>query len=138
MQSDVTHVPYLFVRNPGWHAFYDQDGAVAEATRRKVYDMLAAEKMMVQGFHYPFPAHAYIEKSGDGYRETMVPLERRDLTDRAGYRGTPPAGLPFCGARPPKKEKGFRKKKKTKKKKTPPKAAGEKNKPPPNKKKIIK
>jgi glyoxylase-like metal-dependent hydrolase (beta-lactamase superfamily II) len=72
VQSDVTHVPYLFVRNPGWHAFYDQDAAMAEATRRKVYDMLAAEKMMVQGFHYPFPAHAYIEKSGNGYRETMV------------------------------------------------------------------
>jgi len=73
VQSDVTHVPYLFVRHPGWHAFYDQDGAMAETTRRKVYDMLVADKMMVQGFHYPFPAHAYIEKSGDGYREIMVP-----------------------------------------------------------------
>ena len=72
VQSDLTHVPYLFVRNPGWHAFYDQDAAMAEATRRRVYDMLAAEKMMVQGFHYPFPSHAYVEKSGNGYRETMV------------------------------------------------------------------
>jgi glyoxylase-like metal-dependent hydrolase (beta-lactamase superfamily II) len=72
VQADVTHVPFLFVRNPGWHAFYDQDAAMAETTRRKVYDMLAAEKMMVQGFHYPFPSHAYVEKSGSGYRETMV------------------------------------------------------------------
>ena len=73
VQGDVTHVPYLFARNPGWHAMYDQDPVAAEATRRKVYDMLAAEKMMVQGFHYPFPAHAYIEKTANGYRETMVP-----------------------------------------------------------------
>jgi len=72
VQSDVTHVPYLFVRHPDWHAAYDQDATMAEATRRKVYDMLAAEKMMVQGFHYPFPSHAYIEKNGNGYRETMV------------------------------------------------------------------
>jgi glyoxylase-like metal-dependent hydrolase (beta-lactamase superfamily II) len=72
VQGDVTHVPYLFARNPGWHAFYDQDPAMAEATRRKVYDMLVAEKMMVQGFHYPFPAHAYIEKTATGYREIMV------------------------------------------------------------------
>ncbi|MEA2928953.1 MAG: hypothetical protein QOG38_1381 [Hyphomicrobiales bacterium] len=72
VQADVTHVPFLFVRNPGWHAFYDQDAAMAETTRRKVYDMLSAEKMMVQGFHYPFPSHAYVEKSGNGYRETMV------------------------------------------------------------------
>ena len=72
VQADVTHVPYLFARNPGWHMMFDQDPVMAEATRRKTYDMLAAEKMMVQGFHYPFPAHAYIEKTATGYRETMV------------------------------------------------------------------
>jgi glyoxylase-like metal-dependent hydrolase (beta-lactamase superfamily II) len=73
VQADVTNIPALFVRNPGWHAFFDQDAKMAEETRRKVYDMLAAEKMMVQGFHYPFPAVAYIEKSGSGYREIPVP-----------------------------------------------------------------
>jgi glyoxylase-like metal-dependent hydrolase (beta-lactamase superfamily II) len=73
VQADVTNNPALFVRNPGWHAFFDQDGAVAEATRRKVYDMLVAEKMMVQGFHYPFPANAYVEKTASGYREVPVP-----------------------------------------------------------------
>ena len=73
VQGDVTHVPYLFVRNPGWHLVFDQDANKAEATRRKVYDMLASERMIVQGFHYPFPAHAYIEKTATGYRETMVP-----------------------------------------------------------------
>jgi glyoxylase-like metal-dependent hydrolase (beta-lactamase superfamily II) len=72
VQADVTHVPFLFARNPGWHAFYDQDPAMAEATRRKVYDMLAAEKMLVQGFHYPFPSLGYVEKSGSGYREMPV------------------------------------------------------------------
>jgi glyoxylase-like metal-dependent hydrolase (beta-lactamase superfamily II) len=73
VQADVTHVPFLFARNPGWHAFYDQDGPKAEATRRRVYDMLSAERMLVQGFHYPFPALAHVEKSGAGYREIPVP-----------------------------------------------------------------
>ena len=73
VQADVTHVPFLFARNPGWHAMYDQDPAMAEATRRKVYDMLVAEKMLVQGFHYPFPSLAHVEKSGTGYREIPVP-----------------------------------------------------------------
>jgi glyoxylase-like metal-dependent hydrolase (beta-lactamase superfamily II) len=73
VQGDVTHVPWVNARNPGWHVFYDQDAAMAEATRRKVYDMLVAERMRVQGFHYPFPSLAYVEKSGDGYREIMVP-----------------------------------------------------------------
>ena len=72
IQSDVTHVPFLFVRHPDWHAFYDQDPVTAEATRRKVYDMLVADKMRVQGFHYPFPSLAHVEKAGDGYREIPV------------------------------------------------------------------
>jgi glyoxylase-like metal-dependent hydrolase (beta-lactamase superfamily II) len=72
VQADVTHVPFLFARNPGWHIFYDQDPVMAEATRRKVYDMLLAEKMLVQGFHYPFPSLGYVEKSVSGYRESPV------------------------------------------------------------------
>jgi glyoxylase-like metal-dependent hydrolase (beta-lactamase superfamily II) len=71
VQADITHTP-LFVRNPSWHVMYDQDPNMAEATRRKTYDMLASERMMVQGFHYPFPSRAYIEKTPTGYRETMV------------------------------------------------------------------
>ena len=73
VQADVTHAPFLFARTPGWHAYYDQDPVVAEATRRKVYDMLSAEKMLVQGFHYPFPSVAHVEKTATGYREIPMP-----------------------------------------------------------------
>ncbi|HEY2134848.1 MAG TPA: MBL fold metallo-hydrolase [Xanthobacteraceae bacterium] len=72
VQADVTHAPYLFARHPGWHAFYDHLPEQAEATRRKVYDMLAAERMTVQGFHYPFPSVAHVEKTATGYREIPV------------------------------------------------------------------
>jgi glyoxylase-like metal-dependent hydrolase (beta-lactamase superfamily II) len=72
VQGDLTHAPFLFVRNPGWRPYYDQDPVQAEAMRRKVYDMLAAEKMPVQGFHYPFPALAHVEKTATGYREIPV------------------------------------------------------------------
>lgn len=72
VQADVTNVPFLFVRNPGWHAAFDQDAPMAEQTRRKVYDMLAADRMMVQAFHYPFPGAAHVEKDGTGYRAVPV------------------------------------------------------------------
>jgi glyoxylase-like metal-dependent hydrolase (beta-lactamase superfamily II) len=72
VQADLTHAPFLFVRNPGWHPFFDHDPMQAEVMRRKVYDMLAAEKMLVQGFHYPFPALAHVEKTTAGYREIPV------------------------------------------------------------------
>ena len=68
IQSDVTNNPHLFVNNPGWHVQFDMDGPAAEATRRKVYDMLSADKMMIAGFHFPFPATGYIEKDGNNYR----------------------------------------------------------------------
>jgi len=72
VQADVTAASaLLFVRNPGWHAVFDMDGAMAEQTRRKTYDMAATDKMLIQGFHFPFPALGYIEKDGAGYR--MVP-----------------------------------------------------------------
>jgi glyoxylase-like metal-dependent hydrolase (beta-lactamase superfamily II) len=72
VQSDVTNNPALFVRNPGWHASFDQDGKMAEVTRRKVYDMVVADKLLMQGFHYPFPALGHVEKDGSGYR--LVPI----------------------------------------------------------------
>ncbi len=69
IQADVTagYAP-LFVTNPGWHAGGDMDGGKAEQTRRKLYDMLAAERMLLSGYHFPFPSLGYIEKAGSGYR----------------------------------------------------------------------
>ena len=72
IQSDVTNHPALFVTNPGWHLMFDQDPAMAETTRRKVYDMLSSEKMRVHGYHFPFPAQANISKDSDGYRYVPV------------------------------------------------------------------
>jgi glyoxylase-like metal-dependent hydrolase (beta-lactamase superfamily II) len=71
VQSDVTNIP-LFVKNPGWHLVFDMDGGKAEATRRKLFDMAVTEKMLVAGYHFPFPGAGYIEKDGEGYR--LVPM----------------------------------------------------------------
>jgi glyoxylase-like metal-dependent hydrolase (beta-lactamase superfamily II) len=72
VQSDVCNNAVLFAQHPEWHGFFDQDPPQAEATRRRVYDMLAAEKLPVQGFHFPFPALSRVEKSGSGYRVTAL------------------------------------------------------------------
>lgn len=73
IQSDVTNLPALFARHPHWQAIFDYDGAMAVATRLKTYEMLAAEGIRVQGFHYPFPGLARIEKRADGF--LAVPVE---------------------------------------------------------------
>lgn len=69
VQADVTSgIALVFVRNPDWFGGGDMDGPMAVATRRKLYDMLAAETMPMTGYHLPFPALGRIEKSGSGYR----------------------------------------------------------------------
>jgi glyoxylase-like metal-dependent hydrolase (beta-lactamase superfamily II) len=73
VQSDLTHHTALFSGHPGWHVFLDQDPDMAEATRRKVYDMIVAEKLLIQAFHAPFPGVGHLEITGDGYRFVPAP-----------------------------------------------------------------
>lgn len=68
LQCDVTNHPALFVRHPGWHASFDQDPIQAEATRRRIYEMLVSERIPVQGFHHPMPGLSVAERYHDGYR----------------------------------------------------------------------
>ena len=68
IQSDVTNIPEFFLRNPDWHCAYDIDAEQAQKTRHQFYDMAAAERATVVGFHFVFPSIGYVEKDGNGYR----------------------------------------------------------------------
>jgi glyoxylase-like metal-dependent hydrolase (beta-lactamase superfamily II) len=70
-QGDVSNVPDLFLRNPDWQVMFDSEPDKAVQTRRRIYDMASAEKILVAGYHFPFPGLGYIEKAGNGYR--LVP-----------------------------------------------------------------
>lgn len=65
---DATNNAYMFVRNPEWQVSYDTDGAMAVETRKRLLDRAAADKMLVGGYHWPFPAAGYIAKEASGYR----------------------------------------------------------------------
>ena len=67
----MTNIPELFLRHPDWHVAFDVDPVVAAQMRHKIYDMAAAERMTVVGFHFQFPSVGHIEKDGAGYR--LVP-----------------------------------------------------------------
>ena len=70
--SDTTQHPALFARNPDWQPQFDIDGPAAVATRKKLLDRAAADRMLVTGYHFPFPACGHIVKHGAGYEH--VPL----------------------------------------------------------------
>ena len=53
---------------PDWEVKFDMDKAAAAATRRKVLDMLAADKIPFVGYHMPWPAVGYVESHDGGYK----------------------------------------------------------------------
>jgi glyoxylase-like metal-dependent hydrolase (beta-lactamase superfamily II) len=72
ISNDTAYVPALVVANPGWHGQYDQDAALAETSRRKLLDRVIADKVMICGYHFPFPGAGTIAKDGSGYALTVM------------------------------------------------------------------
>jgi len=74
VQIDITAgAASLFALHPDWQFVFDSDKPLAVQTRKKMYDMATADKMLVQGFHFPFPGIGYMEKAGGGYRFVPAP-----------------------------------------------------------------
>ena len=71
VMSDVTNQPAIFARHPDWSAVFDMDAAQARATRRRLLDMAATERVPVSFYHAPFPATGHIRRDADGY--ALVP-----------------------------------------------------------------
>ena len=66
--ADTTHRPELFARRPGMQSLFEFDAPAAEATRRRVLDEVATDRVQVIGYHFPFPAAGHIARDGQGYR----------------------------------------------------------------------
>ena len=71
--GDTAQHPAVFARHPDWQATFDIDGAAAVATRKKLFDRAAADRMLVTGYHFPFPACGHLVKTASGYEH--VPVE---------------------------------------------------------------
>lgn len=71
--ADVTNRPELMARRPDWQIVFDFDGDAAAATRRRILDMVATDRIRVTGYHFPFPANGFFTRDGQGYR--FVPAD---------------------------------------------------------------
>jgi glyoxylase-like metal-dependent hydrolase (beta-lactamase superfamily II) len=56
------------LQRPDLHLDVDDDKEKAAATRKRIFDMVSADKMLVAGYHMPFPGLGYVEKAGAAYR----------------------------------------------------------------------
>jgi len=64
--ADLTNRPELGARRPDWQIVFDFDGDAAAATRRRVLDMAAADRLRVTGYHFPFPATGFVARDAQG------------------------------------------------------------------------
>ena len=66
--GDTAHHHVLATERPRLEFTYDTDGKQAVATRLRVFDMLAAQRVPFITYHFPWPGIGYLGKQGDAYR----------------------------------------------------------------------
>lgn len=71
--GDIMHMPDVQAPHPEVTVVYDLDPAQAEASRRRVLDMVAADRMAVAGMHLHFPGFAHVVRAGTGYAVVTEP-----------------------------------------------------------------
>ena len=64
--ADASNHYLLSVQQPEWHVRFDMDKEAAVATRKRLFDMAHAERIPVTGYHMPFPAVGFVDKTADG------------------------------------------------------------------------
>lgn len=66
--GDCAHHQVASLAHPEWHVLFDRDKAQGAATRGRIFEMAAAERCAVIGYHMPFPSLGFVERAGAAYR----------------------------------------------------------------------
>ncbi len=65
--GDLVHLAAIQIPRPDTGLVYDVDPQAACATRRRMFDRVAADKIKVGGAHLDFPGFGYIVRNSDGF-----------------------------------------------------------------------
>ncbi len=65
--DSMTHA-YMNFAHPEWFNGVDTDGEQTVATRSRLLDMAAADRMAVLGYHFPFPGVGHVMRDGGAYQ----------------------------------------------------------------------
>jgi glyoxylase-like metal-dependent hydrolase (beta-lactamase superfamily II) len=66
--GDTVHMPEVQVPRPEISMVVDTDPDAAAVTRRKVFEMVASERLLVTGMHMHYPGFGHIAKDGGTHR----------------------------------------------------------------------
>ena len=73
--ADLTHHPILLLEKPRMEFAYDTDPKQAVNSRVKMLDMLAANRIPVMAYHYPWPGIGHVVKTGEGFHYIPEPMQ---------------------------------------------------------------
>lgn len=68
LMADTANHFVASLQRPDWHVRFDMDKEQAGQTRRRLFGMLAADRVPFIGYHMPFPSVGFVEEMGPGFR----------------------------------------------------------------------
>jgi glyoxylase-like metal-dependent hydrolase (beta-lactamase superfamily II) len=66
--GDTVHVPEVQTAFPVAGMGFDTDLAAAAASRKRMFDRVATDKVLIAGMHLHFPSFCHLARDGDAYR----------------------------------------------------------------------
>lgn len=72
--ADVVHHHIFSMKSPQNAFVFDGDGKQASETRIRVLDMLAAQRILMVSYHFPYPGIGHVQKFKNGYGFVPSPM----------------------------------------------------------------
>jgi glyoxylase-like metal-dependent hydrolase (beta-lactamase superfamily II) len=72
--GDLVHHHLLMMQRPRLEFAFDTDPKQAVESRLKVLDMIAARRLPIMSYHFPFPGLGHVAKAGEGYAWHPLPF----------------------------------------------------------------
>jgi len=65
--GDIVHAASLQFAKPDWAINFDVDQQAAIASRKRVLDQVAADRVLIAGAHLAFPGIGHVGRAAEGY-----------------------------------------------------------------------
>ena len=65
--GDIAHHPVTSLQHPDWTPVFDYEPAQAIKSRKAILDRVATDRVMVMGYHFPFPALGHVVRRDTAY-----------------------------------------------------------------------
>jgi glyoxylase-like metal-dependent hydrolase (beta-lactamase superfamily II) len=80
--GDTTHHHVLLLEKPLMEFAYDTDPKQSAKTRYRILDMLAAQRIPMIAYHFPWPGIGHVAKQGEGFQFYPSPMVMQELPEK--------------------------------------------------------